>query len=130
MDKPINLSMREYLVRMLAPKLMLSEKVIDTVVAHQFSEANEAMRHNHSVEISGFGKFYFNHKKAVKRMETLLSKDRMFRSMLERPDITEQKKQSIMNKLNNNTAEIEQLKPRINETVRDLRGLEEQTPSS
>jgi hypothetical protein len=130
MDKPQSLSMREYLIRTLAPKLMLSEKVIDTVIAHQFSEANEALRHNHSVEISGFGKFFFNHKKALKKMDTLLSKERMFKSILERDDITEQKRESVTNKLNNNTIAIEQLKPRIHETVRDLRGLEEQAPTS
>jgi len=130
MDKPQSLSMREYLVRMLAPKLLLSEKVIDQVIVHQFNEANKALASNYSLEISGFGKFLFNHKKAVKRMETLLSKERMFKSILEREDISEQKRESTLNKLNNNTIAIEQLKPRINETVRDLRGLEEQTPTS
>ena len=130
MDKPQSLSMREYLVRMLAPKLLLSEKVIDQVIVHQFNEANKALSSNYSLEISGFGKFLFNHKKAVKRMETLLSKERMFKSILDREDISEQKRESTLNKLNNNTIAIEQLKPRINETVRDLRGLEEQTPTS
>jgi nucleoid DNA-binding protein len=122
--------MREYLIRMLAPKLLLSEKVIDQVIVHQFNEANKALASNYSLEISGFGKFLFNHKKAVKRMETLLSKERMFKSILERDDISEQKRESTINKLNNNTIAIEQLKPRINETVRDLRGLEEQAPTS
>jgi hypothetical protein len=130
MDKPQSLSMREYLIRMLAPKLLLSEKVIDQVIVHQFNEANKALASNYSLEISGFGKFLFNHKKAVKRMETLLSKERMFKSILEREDISEQKRESTLNKLNNNTIAIEQLKPRINETVRDLRGLEEQAPTS
>ena len=130
MDKPQSLSMREYLIRMLAPKLLLSEKVIDQVIVHQFNEANKALASNYSLEISGFGKFLFNHKKAVKRMETLLSKERMFKSILDRDDISEQKRESTINKLNNNTIAIEQLKPRINETVRDLRGLEEQTPTS
>lgn len=130
MDKPQSLTMREYLVRTLAPKLMLSEKVIDTVIADQFSEANKALATNDSIEISGFGKFFFNHKKAVRKMETLLSKERVFKSILERQDITEQKRQSVLNKLHNNTIAIETLKPRIHETVRDLRGLEEQAPSS
>jgi nucleoid DNA-binding protein len=93
MDKPQSLSMREYLVRMLAPKLLLSEKVIDQVIVHQFNEANKALASNYSLEISGFGKFLFNHKKAVKRMETLLSKERMFKSILEREDISEQKRE-------------------------------------
>ena len=68
MDKPISLSVKDYLVRTLAPKMLTSEKVIDAVVSHQFSEANNALVNNASVEISGFGKFLFNHKKAVKKL--------------------------------------------------------------
>lgn len=71
MDKPVSLSVKDYLVRTLAPKMLTSEKVIDAVVTHQFSEANSALKNNSSVEISGFGKFYFNHKKALKKLDML-----------------------------------------------------------
>ena len=71
MDKPQSLSMKDYLTRKLAVNLMMSEKVIDAIVSHQFSSANEALLSNDSVEISGFGKFYFNKNKAIKRMERL-----------------------------------------------------------
>ena len=130
MDKPQSLSMREYLVRMLAVKLMMSEKMIDAVIVHQFSEANEALKHNDSIEISGFGKFFFNQKKAVRKMEKLISKEKYFTSVINNPETSEQKRQSMVNKLNNNTLGIENLKPRIYETVADLRGMEEQLDST
>jgi len=112
MDKPQSLSMREYLVRTLAVKLMLSEKVIDSVIVHQFSEANAAMSSNDSIEISGFGKFLFNQKKAHKQMEKLFSKERYFSELL-KTDLSEAKKQSTLNKLNNTILGIEALKPKL-----------------
>lgn len=130
MDKPKSLTMREYLVRTLAPKLMVSEKVIDAVVAHQFQEANSALYTNDTVEISGFGKFIFNTKKAHKTMELYYSKDRKFKEILQNPNISEARRNSVENKLRNNDAAIEQLKSKLNDKSKtDLRGLEEQ-PSS
>jgi nucleoid DNA-binding protein len=71
MDKPISLSVKDYLIRKMAVKMMVPEKTIDAVVAHQFSSANEAVSKHKSLEISGFGKFYFNDKKAQKTKERL-----------------------------------------------------------
>jgi nucleoid DNA-binding protein len=115
MDKPINLSMRDYLVRTLAVKMMVSEKVIDTVVAHQFSEANEALRHNESIEISGFGKFFFNKKKAIKKMEIMHRQREALERQLSNPETTEHRRRIAEQKISSLTANIEQLKPRIND---------------
>jgi len=71
MDKPISLSVKDYLIRKMAVKMMVPEKTIDAVVAHQFSSANEAVSKHKSLEISGFGKFYFNDKKAQRTKERL-----------------------------------------------------------
>jgi nucleoid DNA-binding protein len=115
MDKPVNLSMRDYLVRTLAVKMMVSEKVIDTVVAHQFSEANEALRHNDSIEISGFGKFFFNKKKAVKKLETMHRQKEALEKQLANTETTEHRKNIAEQKISSLTASIEHLKPRIND---------------
>lgn len=113
MDKPQSMSVRDYLVRTLAVKLMVPEKTIDAIVVHQFHEANAALQGNDSIEISGFGKFLFNQRKAQKKMEKLLSKDRVFREIIANPETSEAKRQSAINKLNNNTLSIETLKPKI-----------------
>jgi nucleoid DNA-binding protein len=115
MDKPVNLSMRDYLVRTLAVKMMVSEKVIDQVIVHQFSEANNALRDHDSIEISGFGKLFFNKKKAVKKMETMLRQKAALERQLINPETTEHKRSIANQKIISLTANIEQLKPRIND---------------
>lgn len=113
MDKPISLSVKDYIIRKMSVKLMTSEKVIDMVINHQFSSANEALKDNKSVEITGFGKFMFNERKANKRMEKMLSQKALFESVLQDPQVSEQKKASTQTKLTNIIINIEALKPKI-----------------
>lgn len=113
--KPRSLSVKDYLIRVLAVKMLTSEKVIEAVVDHQYQSANEAMASNYSVELSGFGKMLFNKKKAIRKMEKLHSKEALFTKMLLDESITEQKRQSLTLKLHNTILTIEALKPRIDE---------------
>lgn len=115
MDKPISMSVKDFLIRTLAVKMMVSEKTIEAVVNHQFQSANEAMDLNNSIEISGFGKFYFNDKKAKKRLETLLEKKKNMEELLASPDSTEQKKRSARVTLEKTEALINLLKSKTNE---------------
>lgn len=73
-NKPKSMSHKEYLVRALSVKLAMSEKLIETVINHQFQSANEAMDVNHSLELSGFGRILFNNKKAIKKLAALEAK--------------------------------------------------------
>ena len=113
--KPRSLSVKDYLIRVLAVKMLTSEKVIEAVVDHQYQSANEAMASNYSVELSGFGKMLFNKKKAIRKMEKLYSKEALFTKMLLDESITEQKRQSLTLKLHITMLTIEALKPRIDE---------------
>ena len=114
MDKPIAMPLKDYVIRELSVKLSKSEDVIDKVIKHQFSSAKEALSisSNDIVEISGWGKIKFNRKKAIKHYEKLLSKKEIFSNKLENA-ITEKEKNSYITKLNNTIAEIEELKPKI-----------------
>jgi len=76
------MSIKEYLVRLQALSSLRSESVINSVITHQFQSANDAMKTNNSVEISGFGKFYFNLPKAKKRIEALNNKIRNYKRAL------------------------------------------------
>ena len=131
MDKPTSMSIKDYLIRTMAVKLMTSEKVIETIVNHQFQSANIAMHENDSVEISGFGKFLFNGKKAIKKMEKLESKRQLFDSQVNNESLSEQKRKSAANKLANTIMGIDSLKPRTYDSKfqPDLRGMEEQVDS-
>ena len=113
MDKPISMSVKDYLVRTLAVKMMISEKTIETVVNHQFQSANEAMDTNNSIEISGFGKFYFNSKKAAKRLGNLLSKKELFQRQLEDETITEARRNRANVTLTTTEADITYIKSKL-----------------
>ena len=128
MDKPISMSVKDYLVRTLAVKMMISEKTIETVINHQFQSANEAMDTNNSIEISGFGKFYFNEKKAKKRLEDLVRKKNLMLEFLASAETSEQKKRSSQVTLEKTEALINLLKTKTmyeDQLLSDLRGLEE-----
>ena len=133
MDKPISMSVKDYLVRTLAVKMMVSEKTIETVVNHQFQSANEAMDLNNSIEIAGFGKFYFNEKKAQKRLGALNAKKKAMEDIISDTTTSEQKRRSSRVTLEKTEALINLLKNKItyeDQLLSDIRGLEEQPVSS
>ena len=133
MDKPISLSVKDYLIRKMAVKLMTPEKTIEAIINHQFQSANEAMHRNKTVEISGFGKFLFNDGKALRKMNTYKKIEKALLNTLSKPDLTEAKKRATLLKLGTTRSNIELLKPRINENHQffpDLRGLEKQSSAT
>lgn len=130
-DKPNSLSLKDYLIRKLAVKMMMGEEVIQAVISHEFQSANEALLNNNSVEISGFGKFVFNEKKAHKMMEKFLSQKALFEKMSQNMELSEAKRRSAALKLQSAINNIESLKPKLNgQVVTDLRGMEERFDSS
>ena len=74
MNKPTTMSVKEFIIKRMALSLVTSEKIIDQVVQHQFDSANDALTSNDTLEISGFGKFLFNKKKAQLHYEKLTCK--------------------------------------------------------
>jgi len=126
MDKPISMSVKDYLIRIMSVKMMVSEKTIECVVNHQFQSASAALADNDDIEISGFGKFFFNHKKAQKKMDKMLSKMAMFTKQMNDESLSDRKRASANVKLNNTLLGIEALKPKLHvEHQPDLRGVEE-----
>ena len=133
MDKPISMSVKDYLIRTLAVKMMVSEKIIEAVVNHQFQSANQAMDTNNSVEISGFGKFYFNEKKAKKRLTELCTKRDAMAKYVADESLPEQRRNRSKVTLEKTEALINLLKSKItyeDQLLSDIRGLEEQPVSS
>ena len=105
--------MKDWLIRKLAPKLLLSEKTIEAVINHQFQSANEAMLNNKTVEISGFGKLIFNDKKAIKKMDMYRKIEKALLNILSQPDLSEAKKRTTEMKLQSTRHNIEVLKPKL-----------------
>jgi hypothetical protein len=113
MDKPVSMSVKDYLIRTLAVKILTSEKTIEAVINHQFQSANEALDLNNSVEISGFGKLFFNNKKAIKRLGALNAKKEALEKIIADETFAEQKKKSSQVILNQTITTIGLLKARI-----------------
>lgn len=127
MDKPISMPVKEYLVKIMSIKMNVPSATIDAIVTHQFEEANKALLSNDSVEIAGFGKFLFKRKKAFLKMEKELSKKQLFENKLKEEGISEAKKLSYTNKLNQTIKDIERLNSKLNARVQtDIGGMEEQ----
>jgi len=128
MDKPISMSVKDFLVRTLAVKMLTSEKTIEAVVNHQFQSANEAMDLNNSIEIASFGKFYFNEKKATKRLGALKAKKEAMETIIADETTSEQKRRSSQVTLEKTEALINLLTTKTtyeDQLLSDLRGVEE-----
>ena len=128
MDKPISMSVKDFLIRTLAVKMLTSEKTIEAVVNHQFQSANEAMDTNNSLEISGFGKFYFNEKKAKKRLADLYGKRDAMAKMVADESLSEQRRNRSKVTLEKTEVSINLLKPKVtyeDQLLPSVRGMEE-----
>lgn len=86
MDKPISLSDKDFLIRKLSVKLMMSEQTINTIITHQIDSLYNAMKTSDIVELAGFGKFHFNTKKAQKRIVELQLILEALHKQLEKPN--------------------------------------------
>jgi nucleoid DNA-binding protein len=130
MDKPVSLSVKDFLIRKMAVKILKSEKVIEAVINHQFTSANSALLKHNSLELSGFGKLLFNVKKAHKKFDRMLAQKEALQRQLVNPDVSEKRKETAKAKLDSLEIAIEILKPKIDVRLQqDLRGMEEQSNS-
>lgn len=133
MERPKSLTVKDFLIRKMSVKMLIPEFTLDAIVSHQFQSATQAMTSTKSVEISGFGKFIFNNKKAIKKMEKLLSQKALFERLMNDDSLSEQRRNNARLKYESAVLNISVLKPKINtnnEIKSDLRGMEEQASST
>jgi nucleoid DNA-binding protein len=129
-DKPIAMSVKDYLIKVMSIRMKVGEKEIEAVVNHQFAEALEATKKCNSLEFSGFGNFTFNEKKAKRKIEKLEEKIRVYEDRLQRGEMNEKRLEYTRKVIEDTIDSINYIKSKINETKGDLRGLEEQTGST
>lgn len=116
MDKPVTLSVKNFLIRRMAVEIIVSEKIIEAVVNHQFNSMLEATTKHYSVELSGFGKFIFNNNKALRMMQKYTAQREVNLKLLTET-LTEQKKRNVLMRLAYLEEAIECLKPRLRDKV-------------
>ena len=100
--------------------MVISEKTIDAVITHQFDSANDALNVNESIEISGFGKFLFNAKKANTHYNKLLQIRQAYENTLADQSITDKKRHSTELRMITVLNDIKILKPKIHEPKSDI----------
>lgn len=113
MDKPKSLSVKDFLIRKMSIKLNMPESHIDAVITHQFQSATKALAEKSSVELSGFGKFLFNEKKAAKRLDKMMFFKETYEKTLADENATERKKQLAALKLQKVIDTIDSIKPKL-----------------
>ena len=113
MNKPNTMSVKEFIIKRMSISLVVSEKMIDQVVQHQFDSANDALNTNDTVEISGFGKFFFNTKKANTHYNKLLEMKQAYENILADPLTTEKSRHSTEQRMITVLSDIKMLKPKI-----------------
>jgi hypothetical protein len=116
MDKPINLSIKAFLIRKLSTDILIPEHIVELVISHQFTTALNALSDANikSVEISGFGVFKFHERKAVWTMEKYLKFEKTLEDRINDESLSERKRKSSALMLATLRTNIELLKPRLN----------------
>ena len=114
--KPSTMTVKEWIIKKMSINMVISEKIIDQVITHQFDSANDALNTNDSLEISGFGKFLFNTKKANTHYNKLLNMKQAYENMLADPSITNKKRHSTELRMITVMNDIKIFKPKINES--------------
>tara|TARA_R100000541_G_scaffold48703_3_gene55797 strand:- start:353 stop:634 length:282 start_codon:yes stop_codon:yes gene_type:complete len=93
--------------------MVVSEKVIERVITHQFNAAEDATKTNNSLEISGFGKFVFNKSKADKKIVKLLRAKQTYEQQLAENTLPTKKLDVIKSKLSNLNLTLNSITPKV-----------------
>ena len=109
------LSLKELIIRRMSVDMAISERIISSVISHQFNEALNATNTNKSVEISGFGKFLSNSNMALKLRDRLSFGINSLNTLLENDEISSKKRIATISKLEVMKKDLEILKKRIRE---------------
>ncbi len=95
--------------------MVISEKVINQVITHQFDSTHDAFKTNNSVELSGFGKFLFNEKKARKHVIKLKKIRAGYERMLAEDNMPVKQVNFVKSKLSRLNLTLMSLKPKLDD---------------
>ena len=110
MQKPSHMTIKEWLVKCLSLNHQIPERTINAVVSHQFESLKNALDSNRrTIEVSGFGKFIFSEKRAIKRLEKYQNQVRFYTDMINEAS-SEDKKRNASLRLKTAIKNLEHLK--------------------
>lgn len=112
--KPQSMSNREWFIKKIAVNNNVAEKTVHAIINHQFQALSSNMETNTTLEVSGFGKFIFNTKKAEKKLVCLYNIQKAYIQKIANPETTELRCKNTKQKLIFVNNSIEKLKEKLN----------------
>ena len=126
MEKPKSVSMKDWIIRGMSVKDMVSERVIEAVINHAFEEAHKALKDNFSIEISGFGRFYYKRNGARMRLASLYHvKDILEARIADVEGVSLDNRNRAKGRMVDLLTDIEILKTKVDEDIASVRRVEE-----
>ena len=113
MDKPTTLSVKDWIIRNMSTEMRISERILQSVIAHQFSRARDAMETGESIQFSGFGKFVFNRKRAYKKLGKFSSIEKIMQRAIDDENTSPQRRASLQFKMGKLKGDISLLKRKL-----------------
>lgn len=111
------MTIREWLIKTIGIRENIPQSTVLKIIQHNYESANKALRKHNSIEISGFGKFYYNTKKAHKQMEKCLSQKIAFQEVLDKPSITDKERHSYEQRMKTVDDNIKALEEKMLEEI-------------
>ena len=106
-DKPESMSLRDWITKKVAISTAIPENIIKRVIVHSYESSYEATKYNDSIEISGFGKFYYSKTKAEKEIEYCVKQKNTYEKRLQKSCSTENERQQAENKVEYYTKKLD-----------------------
>jgi len=113
----MRLPIKDFIIRRMVVDMGLPEQTIRTIIDDCFTNAIQATKTCKTVEISGWGVYHFNDKKANFLLKKYKSQIALFTDWLENKELSPTKRRGTEAKLNAAEKNLMDLLPRINETT-------------
>ena len=112
-DRPVTMTVKDGLVRRMSVDMKISESIVHRVIDHQVNSMKKAFDVNNSVEISGFGKFVFNKKKVMRKINGCYEIKKRYEETLNDKTLPERKRVSVEFKLHKLMLDVEAMKKKL-----------------
>lgn len=87
-EKPISMSLKDWLIRNVAEQLEIDEDICDKVVNWSYKQARDAAREHNVIELSGFGKLMVTPGKMKRKISKISNRVATLKEkVLEDPDM-------------------------------------------
>lgn len=111
-NKPSTMEEREWFIQKLSMLLNIPKNTISRVVSHNYESIYMAMKDNDSVEISGFGNFYFRRDKALQKLKACYRMREGFKEKLADNNINDRQRHTTEKLFDANEVNIKELNRR------------------